>query len=294
MKRVILFWVSILSLVLSSKIAAEEKQLTSEQLALRSEIVSFLKEEGFMPEIDSDGDVAFKAEGTRYYVSVSATDKNPMYLAFYAPYNYPSDYSSDVVVMASKQLNRYKGIKVICYDDAYEISCGLYLRNAELFKESFYKVKAQMVSLKADVIDECEKVSSGSGTRAISEIPFIVTKMDVANIESNGTIIQDYGSTIYDYKTKYLQPRITIKPYKTTGNVDLYIKLYQNNELSTGSSSPDGYTYSYSIVINGSSSQTFTLSGWGANNAGNWPAATYRFEIWYGDYCLGSKTFKVI
>lgn len=294
MKRLNIILIGILSLVFSSKIAAEEKKLNSDQLALRSEIVTFLKEEGYMPEIDSDGDIAFKIEGTRYYVSISATDENPMYLSFFSSFNNPSDYSPDVVLMASKELNKYKGVKVTCYDNSFRISCDLYLRDAELFKESFYKVKSQMSSVQSDFLNECKNASSGSGTISISEIPLIITKLEVANVDKDGTIIQDYGSTIYDYKTKYLKPRITIKPYKPSGTVKLYIKLYKNNELKKGSSSPDDYSYSDTIEIHSSSSQTFVLSGWGSETAGHWSAATYRFEIWYGDYCLGSKTFKVI
>ena len=294
MKRLLFSLICCFSLVFSSKIAAEDNKLSSEQLALRSEVVTFLKEEGFMPDIDSDGDIVFKIEGTKYIVSISDTDENPMYLSFYASFSYPSDYTSDVVLMASKELNRYKGVKVTCYDSSFRISCDLYLRDAESFKESFYKVKSQMSLVQSDILDECKNVSSGLGSISISEIPFIITKLEVANIDNDGTIIHDYGSTIYEYKTQYLKPRITIKPYKTSGSVKLYIKLYKNNELKKGSSSPDDYSYSDTIEINGSSSQTFVLSGWGSDTAGHWPAATYRFEIWYGTYCLGSKTFKVI
>ena len=59
------------------------RDLNSEQLALRNEIMSFLKEEGYMPEIDSDGDIKFKSEGNDFYVTVSATDENPMYVTLF-------------------------------------------------------------------------------------------------------------------------------------------------------------------------------------------------------------------
>ena len=294
MKRLVICLIGVLSLVFSSNVAAEEKEFTSEQLALRSEIMQFLKEEGYMPEIDADDDIKFKSEGRSYYVTVSKVDENPMYVTLFVQYSNPEDYSAECVVFASKALNMYKGVKLICFDDSYRISAELYLRDADLFKESFYKIKSQIDNVRGDFLDECKNASSGSGTISISEIPFIITKLEVANVEKDGTIIQDYGYTIYDYKTKYLKPRITIKPYKTSGTVKLYVKLYKDNELRKGSSSPDDYSYSDTIEINGSSVQTFMLSGWGSETAGHWPAATYRFEIWYGDYCLGSKTFKVI
>ena len=43
--------------------AAAQDSLNAEQQALRSELYDFLKGEGYLPEIDGDGDIAFKAEG---------------------------------------------------------------------------------------------------------------------------------------------------------------------------------------------------------------------------------------
>ena len=45
--------------------AAAQKTLTAEQTALRTELFDFLKCEGYVPEIDEDGDIAFKAEGNK-------------------------------------------------------------------------------------------------------------------------------------------------------------------------------------------------------------------------------------
>lgn len=271
---------------------ADGKDFSKEQLALRDEISKFLKEEGYVPELDSDGDIRFKSEGRTYYVVVSTVDENPMYLSLYLPFNNPEGYSVDDIVLATKELNKYKGVKVICYDNSFRIGGELYLRDADLFKESFYKLMSQIDNVREDVMDEI-KTSSGSSS-SISEIPFLVTKMEVANVENDGTIIQDYGSTIYDFKSKYLQPRITIKPFKT-GSYTLYVKLYKDNVLQrNSSSSPENYTYSHSITVSSTSSQVKTLPGWGAKTAGRWAQGSYRYEVWINDYCIGSKTFKVI
>lgn len=271
---------------------ANSKDYSDEQLALRNEISNFLKEEGFMPEIDSDGDIKFKFEGRSYYASISTVDENPMYVSLFIPFNNPDDYSADVVLMATKSLNKYKGVKVVCYDDSFKISAELYLRDADLFKESFYKLMSQIDNVREDFMDECKNV--GNVTASISEIPFIITKMEVANVSSDGTIIQDYDKTIYDFKTQYLKPRITIKPYKTSGSYTVYVKLYKDNVLETNNSSPENYTYSTSVSINGSESQVLYLSGYGSKKSGTWGTGTYRYEVWINDYCIGSKIFKVI
>lgn len=295
MKKIIICLSSILLLASSYCTAAEDKEFTPEQLSLRSEIMQFLKEEGYMPEIFTDDDIKFKSEGRTYYITVSKKDDNPMYVTFYIPYSNPKNYSTDAIVFASKELNKYKGVKVICFADSFRICSELYLRDADLFKESFFKIKSQIDNVREAFLDECKNASLGSGTTTITEIPFIITTMEIANVENDGTIIQDYGSTIYDFKTKYLQPRIKIKPLKTSGTYTIYVKLYKDNILQRSTStSPENFTYSTNITISGESQQTNTLSGWGSNNAGIWTQGSYRYEVWYNDYCIGSKTFKVI
>ena len=296
MKRFVITLVLGLLMLPSISFAQSDSGFNSEQLALRTDLFNFLKEEGFMPELDSDGDIKFKSEGQAYFISVSKTDENPMFVVLFRQFSNPDEYSAETIAMASTKLNFYKGVKVLCSDKSFRIGAELYVRNAEPVKSAFYKLKGIINSVKSDFLDECKNVgsvSSSSGSNSISEIPFIVTKLEVANTDENSKVIQDYGETIWDFKTKYLTPRITVKPFKSTGTYTVYVKLYKDGSLSTGTSSPSGYTYSSKVTISGNSSQVFTLSGWGSKTAGNWSMGEYRFEIWYGDYCIGSKTFKV-
>lgn len=292
MKRFIITIVLGLLILPNISFAQSDSEYNSEQLALRTDLFNFLKEEGFVPELDSDGDIVFKSEGQRYYFYISKTDKNPMYVALSMSFNNPDEYSYETIVMATRELNLYKGVKVICFEDSFSVRAELYVRDAEPVKSAFYKLIEKIDQVVSVFLDECENVGTVSSS-SISEIPFIITKMEVANVNVDGDIIQDYGSAIYDFKTQYLKPRITIKPFKSSGTYTLYVKLYQDGRLSTGSSSPAGYSYSKSVTISGSSSQIFELSGWGSKTSGNWDEGEYRFEVWYGDYCIGSKKFKV-
>ena len=292
MKRFIITIVLGLLILPNISFAQSDSEYNSEQLALRTDLLNFLKEEGFVPELDSDGNIVFKSEGQRYNFYISKTDKNPMYVVLSKSYSNPDDYSVETIVMATKELNLYKGVKVICGEESFSVRAELYVREAEPVKSTFYKLMEMIDSVVSDFLDECENVGSVSSS-SISEIPFIITKMEVANVTSDGDIIQGYGSTIYDFKTQYLKPRITIKPYRNSGTYTLYVKLYQDGRLSTGTSSPLGYTYSKSVTISGKSNQVIELSGWGSKTSGNWEEGEYRFEVWYGDYCIGSKKFKV-
>lgn len=264
MKRLIITLVLGLLILPSISFAQSDSGFNSEQLALRTDLFNFLKEEGFMPELDSDGDIKFKSEGQPYYISVSKTDENPMYVVLFRSFNNPDEYSAETIAMASTKLNFYKGVKVLCFDKSFRIGAELYVRNAEPVKSAFYKLKGIIDSVKSDFLDECKNVgsvSSSSSSNSISEIPFIITKLEVANTDENSNIIQDYGETIWDYKTKYLTPRITVKPFKSTGTYTIYVKLYKDGSLRTGTSSPSGYSYSSKVTISGNSSQVFTLSG---------------------------------
>lgn len=295
MKRIIIMFLLWVTFIVPVSMNGQDiTEFTSGQLTLRNDLFDFLKEEGFMPKIDVDEDIEFKSEGQQYYIKVSKTDDNPMYVVLYRQFNFPEEYSAETVIMASNELNIYKGVKVLCFVNQSYIRIGaeLFVRNAEPVKEAFYKLKVIIDNVASDFIDECEKVGTISPSN--SEIPFIITDIKVANVESDGDIIQDYGSTIYDYKTKYLKPKIKVKPYKTSGTYTVYVKMYKDGTLSTGTSSPKGYSYSATITLSGSQLQEFTLSGWGSKTAGHWAAGEYRFEIWYGDYCIGSKRFNII
>lgn len=125
-----------------------------------------------------------------------------------------------------------------------------------------------------------------------SSYPLIISDIQVANTYSNGAIETDYGNTLYSSRTMYLTPKIIYEGI-SSGNITLHIKLYRpNGQLSTGTSSPSGYSYTSSTwVYSGNNSSS--LGGWGNSTKGNWPSGNYRFEIWYNNTCLKSKTFTV-
>jgi len=60
-------------LLLSFGPVASAQPLTKEQL--QKMYKEYLANEGFKPEVDADGDVIFKFEGTSYYISVDAEDQ---------------------------------------------------------------------------------------------------------------------------------------------------------------------------------------------------------------------------
>lgn len=143
-------------------------------------------------------------------------------------------------------------------------------------------------------------VKCGTKTKSITitqdgksnKAPFVINSVEVANTASGGSIINDFGSKIYSYQTKYLTPKLYIK-VNTPGTYTLYTKLYNSSgKLTTGSNSPTGYSFSNTETLY-SNTTWWRLSGWGSNTAGHWSAGQYRWEFWYNGEKIGEKSFTI-
>ena len=99
--------------------AAAQDSLNAEQQALRSELYDFLKGEGYLPEIDGDGDIAFKAEGEMHWITVSDVDSSPFFVTVMRGAPYVEDYDYDRVLHAADELNLYKTAKVEAYQELH-------------------------------------------------------------------------------------------------------------------------------------------------------------------------------
>ena len=120
--------------------------------------------------------------------------------------------------------------------------------------------------------------------------PFEITSVSAGYKNNNGIYI--YGSTIYSSQTTYLSPRIYVN-VKASGTYTIYVKLFRpNGTMSTGGSSPSGYTFSDTISL-----YTYTtyvnLSGWGNNTPGHWSSGSYRWEFYYLGEKIAEKTFTI-
>lgn len=122
-----------------------------------------------------------------------------------------------------------------------------------------------------------------------------IRDIEFANTGEDGTVLDNYGATMYASDVKYLKPRIVYDGLtKEIRKVTLYIKIYNpDGSLKTGSSSPAGYSYSDDIeVVSGSNHKT-GLSGWGSNSGKSYVPGTYRCEIWYSKTKLFEKSFPL-
>ena len=156
MKRLYFVIILIISaLCHTTQLLAED--YNSDQIKLRTDLLSFLKVEGFLPEIDKDGDIRFKKEGLTLYISIKPADTSPMYLTLSSFHNYSDKKTKAIIQQIALEINKYKAIKVYTFDTQYSIRSEMYLRDAEPFCKVFYKLSTQ-ISLAIDELnEECDK-----------------------------------------------------------------------------------------------------------------------------------------
>ena len=159
MKKIL---VIIISLLLALP-ATEAASLTVAQKAMRTKMVTFLKEEGYVPEITTDGSIKFKIEGIIYFITLDERDTDPLYYTMSATFNY-----GDVVTRAKMdniiaEINLYKAIKMTYTDNNYSVGAEVYLVNIDQFRYTFYKTKNVIQKALEEIPELAEKVGDGIG-----------------------------------------------------------------------------------------------------------------------------------
>jgi hypothetical protein len=98
---------------------------------------------------------------------------------------------------------------------------------------------------------------------------------------------------IYADRACFLSPIIQVLSERS-GEFCFDVKVYLNGYLIRGDSSPLGYSYSKSVLLENSNQiQSIGLGGWGANRPGNWINGICRFEVWWEGEMLYSKIFNI-
>ena len=204
--------------------AYAQKSFNDEQLRLRGNIERFLREEGYMPEIDSDGDIKFKREGSSYYVIIDARDTSPMYLTLSKYFSYGEKYNRSVLSANLADFNLKKGVKLVLFDDSYCLQAQMYLVNADSFNYVFYKLLKQLDALDEDIDDVC--LSSGSGSSYSSG----------SNYSSSGSLLvnETFSSPSYSWRAQdggrlqFQNGKMIFEDTKDKGYVVLSYNLPQN------------------------------------------------------------------
>jgi len=282
MKKIIL----LLVLASVSALPTNARELTPDQKAFRSSIMSFIREEGFSPSIDEDNSLTFKKEGVLYWIDVA--ESSPFYIEFHRSGLGCSDANKDIVLQSCNEANKkVKCVKAIMGETSVSLVIESFCHSAEEFKYTFYKSLKELEKAYSTIKEYYNKMDDES----VSSL-FVYKSCEVGITDKNNNVISDFGRTLYSYKTRYLTPMVTFD-VKKSGTYDIFVKLYTSDgSLSTGSNSPSGYSYKYSVEMT-PGTHSYNLSGWGSDNAGHWKAGEYRYEFYYNGNLIGNKSFSV-
>ncbi|MBP3763534.1 MAG: hypothetical protein J6I49_06635 [Bacteroidales bacterium] len=154
MKKRILF---LALAVMSAAGAFCQKNFNYEQRTLRDEIFQFVRNEGYSPSIDSDGDITFKKEGRSYWVVIDARDTSPMYVCLMQTFTYGSPYTRVNLNAVMGDVSRNKMVKIELYDSNFALTADLYLTDSKAFTSIFSKAMSQIDNLRETVIELMEK-----------------------------------------------------------------------------------------------------------------------------------------
>lgn len=121
-----------------------QKSYNSGQQAVRDNIMSYLREEGYQPSIDSDGDIKFKRQGDVYFVSVSDNDSSPYFVQLSKYFSYNDKLTKTKIGLYAQEINQYKMIKLIAHDNNFRLTAQIFLINSVAFTSIFDRILSAM------------------------------------------------------------------------------------------------------------------------------------------------------
>ena len=122
-----------------------------------------------------------------------------------------------------------------------------------------------------------------------------IKKIEFGNTDGKGKDIIPRGATLYASQMRFLSPKIYFDA-KCAENkeVTLYCKIIKpDGTLSSGSSSPSGYSNKTTKTVYLGNEKSWTLTGWGSENSSIYQPGTYRYELWYEGNKIYETTFAL-
>lgn len=108
-----------------------------------------------------------------------------------------------------------------------------------------------------------------------------ITKIEFANTDKSGEVIDEYGSTLYAKNIRFLTARVSFDWFEDyQGEVNVNIKIISPyGKMDSSDSSPKGFTLSGYIR----GYNQCVLTGWGNDTESTYERGTWKYEIWHKD-----------
>jgi hypothetical protein len=122
--------------------------------------VSYLKEQGYQPEVDSDGDVRFKAEGITFYINVDEKDLQSFRVVLPNFWKVESTEEKEKAYKAANSINsKMKVAKAYVNPERGRvlIDANIYIEKPEDFKPHFRRMLNVLMRGARDFTDMMKK-----------------------------------------------------------------------------------------------------------------------------------------
>ena len=131
-----------------------QKNLNSQQQQLRTSIMNFLRNDGYAPQIDEDGDISFKKEGSAYFVIIGENNESPMFVSLSKLFPYGDGVTKGAILPYVAEINRYKMGKILIRDSYFEIRCELFLTSSSAFTSIFDKMMVVIDEARGELVNK--------------------------------------------------------------------------------------------------------------------------------------------
>lgn len=240
-------------LLLAVSVSATEVQ------KFKTSIMTFLKEEGYMPKYGDDQRIVFKKEGVEYWIDVK--ENNPIFIQFHREGLGCADADRGKVLEACN----YGNLKALCakaYASERTVSFAveMFCHSQEEFRYVFYGSISQLDKIynyvkeyynreDSNVVSQSSSVSSVSGVMSnffpvygftlgrVTTSDFVSSGYEVETLDSGSKNCDVYGLTYWDHnKDDVYEVIYTIRsdqmPNSWTENVGLTWSLSYNEVVS--------------------------------------------------------------
>lgn len=129
-------------------VSAQSSTMTSEELKFRNGIEQFLKEEGYVPTVDSeDNSLNFKKEGERYWIIVKDTE--PTYIEIHkAGYGIEDTNRSHLIEACNKATRETRCAKAYITQSSVSFTIEVFCHSIEEFRHIFYRSMSALDSVR--------------------------------------------------------------------------------------------------------------------------------------------------
>jgi hypothetical protein len=136
--------------------ASHAAQMTKPQL--QQMYMSYLAEQGYQPDIDSDGDVVFKSEGMNFYIPVDEDDLESFRIVF--PNFWKIESSKERIQVSEAAMYATRTTKVarvyITSNEDTTIDANIFIESPEDFKIHFRRMLDVILVARRDFRDKME------------------------------------------------------------------------------------------------------------------------------------------